>query len=83
MTKSIGIQRSSSIELVDATVEHGSIMTSQCPGDLGISCSVCPHAWTSGTVAVRKKKDKAFPLMVCRWHDAHPDQTNRSSGTPG
>jgi hypothetical protein len=82
--KSIGIQRSNSIELVDATVVDGAIMPSQCPGDLGISCSACPHAWTAGTVNVQKKnkKDTHFPLMVCRWHDALPGGPTPSPGAP-
>jgi hypothetical protein len=83
--KSIGIQRSSSIELVDATVVDGSIVPSQCPGDLGRSCNACPHAWTAGTVTVSKRNKKAmpFPLMVCRWHDERPDGQASAPGAPG
>ncbi len=68
----IGIKRSNSIEIVDATVVNGSILASQCPGGLGISCNACTHAWTEGAIAVTDtwRKRRPFPVMVCHWHDA-------------
>lgn len=81
--KGIGIKRSSCIELVDATIENGSIISSQCPGRLGISCSVCSHAYTAGAVTVTRKgrKGMPFPFIVCHWHDAGPAGRMPSPGT--
>jgi hypothetical protein len=81
--KGIGIKRSNGIELVDATIEKGSIISSLCPADLGISCSVCFYAWTVGTVTVTKKgrKEMPFPFIVCHWYEAGPAERIPSPGT--
>jgi hypothetical protein len=78
----IGIKRSNGIELVDATVVNDSIIPSQCPGDLGIPCNACSHAWTEGVRAVNNTwhKRMRFPFMLCHWHEqANPEHTPPSS----
>jgi hypothetical protein len=79
----IGIKRSSGIELVDATIEKGFIISSQCPGDLGISCGICSHAGTAGAVTVTKKgrKGTPFPFIVCNRYGAGPAERIPSPGT--
>jgi hypothetical protein len=79
--KGIGII-SSGIELVGAAIENGSIISSLCPGDFGISCSVCSHARTAGAVTVTKKgrKGAPFPFIVCHWYDAGPAERMPSPG---
>jgi len=68
----IGIKRSNGIELVDATVVNDTIIPSQCPGHLGISCNTCSyHARTEGVRAVSTtwRRRMPFPFMLCHWYE--------------
>ncbi len=68
----IGIKKSRSIEIVDATIRNGVITAATCPGNLGISCTLCSHAWKTEPAHVRpgRRKDPASPIIVCHWHEA-------------
>ncbi len=71
----IGILRSNSIELIDATLNDGSIFPTACPGDLNIPCTACAHAHDTGSRPAHKSRrristnEPQSSFIICHWHE--------------
>ena len=85
----IGILRSNTIEIIDATFNDGSIFSTACPGGLKISCTACTHAHDTGSLSAKsnsrhktaKKPQASF--IICYWHEqGDAKRIASSSGAP-